>query len=59
MGLLTSEDVCPYDKEKAGVKWRNKVWVDLKNTAIPNITTIINSLKNAMNQAAKIEKDDW
>lgn len=55
-GLLTTDELSPYDIKWYKDKMENRMWAEIKTIADSNIQALIFSLKNFMNN---IPKDDW
>lgn len=59
-GLITTEEEAPYiDRAKATIKWRNKVWADIKIQIDEYVQNLIPLIKDGMNNPAPSEEEDW
>lgn len=56
-GLLTNSVNCPYKLPWAGKGWKNKTWIDMKETVSTKTKSIITSLETAM--SANNKKSNW
>ncbi|MBK7678129.1 MAG: DUF4468 domain-containing protein [Chitinophagaceae bacterium] len=58
--LITNENECPYKVgSMMGKGWRNKVWIDIKETIAKNITPLTESIRVAMGKPGKYKDSDW
>lgn len=58
-GVITDGDAPIVTTKSYETKWRDKIWVEIKNQITPNAQFLESSIKESMNKPAAVESDNW